>query len=84
MIIEIDDQPANQRKVCIHEKKMENFRSFLLSAIAELYNMVLLYARVSNSSRSEGQIRTCKVTRGPHYDHQMVVDVNVLQCLVCC
>jgi len=25
-----------------------------------------------------------KVTRGPHYDHQMVVDANVLQCLVRC
>jgi len=29
---------------------------------------VTLYTRVSNSNCSKGQMRTYKVTRGPHYD----------------
>jgi len=40
--------------------------------------------RVSNTNFSEDQMKTYKVTLGPHYDHQMVVDANVLQCLVRC
>jgi len=44
-IIELDDQPANQRTVCLHEKNDKNFLSFLLPDITDLHNVVSLYTR---------------------------------------
>jgi len=58
IIIEMDDQPAKQRTVCVHEKKMENLLSFLLFAIVQIHNMVLLYTRGLKA----------KLLRGPNED----------------
>jgi len=46
------------KEECIHEKKMKKFLSFLLSAIADIYNMVLLYSRALKH----------RLLRGPNED----------------
>jgi len=55
---------------------------FRMKFLKDCYYFRISIAGVSNSNRSEGQMKTCKVTRGPHYNTDETIAVRRGTCTV--